>query len=108
MTRPTKPPFPTDEPAVPVDELGSVLAAVAEPISRHPDGYYWCSADGRRQFGPFATYADAYADRHGHDPDDVEPGESLHEAESELGIADWIDPDSGVPAEGLGRPHLAD
>ena len=30
---------------------------------------------------------------------DLEPGESLAEAESEVGIADWIDPDTGQPAE---------
>lgn len=29
----------------------------------------------------------------------LEPGESLAEAEDEIGIADWIDPDTGVPAE---------
>lgn len=113
MKRSTNPPpapppqqqHPNDEP-VTVDDIGTVLAAVAEPITLHPDGYYWCAADGKRQFGPFATYADAYADMHGGDPDDVEPGESLREAEAELGIADWIDPDTGAPAEGMGNPHL--
>ena len=30
---------------------------------------------------------------------DYEPTESLEEAESELGLADWIDPDTGEPAE---------
>ena len=30
---------------------------------------------------------------------DYEPGESVAEAESELGMADWIDPDTGEPAE---------
>jgi hypothetical protein len=34
------------------------------------------------------------------------PGETLAEAESEIGVADWIDPDSGEPAEGQSRPHL--
>ena len=27
-------------------------------------------------------------------------------AESELGIPDWIDPETGEPAEGLSPPHL--
>jgi hypothetical protein len=31
--------------------------------------------------------------------EDVELGETLQEAESELGISEWIDPDTGVPAE---------
>ena len=28
-----------------------------------------------------------------------EPGETLAEAEDEIGISDWIDPDTGEPAE---------
>jgi hypothetical protein len=30
---------------------------------------------------------------------EFEPSDTLQEAESELGISEWIDPDSGVPAE---------
>jgi hypothetical protein len=37
-----------------------------------------------------------------------EPGESLQEAEDELGVADWIDPDTGELAEGQSTPHLSD
>jgi len=99
-------PSPLDDEPVTVDDIGTVLAAVAEPITLHPDGYYWCDAEGKRQFGPFLTYNDAYADMHGGDPDDVEPGESLQEAEAELGLADWIDPDTGALAEGMGQPHF--
>ncbi len=29
----------------------------------------------------------------------LESGETLEEAEAEIGIADWIDPDTGEPAE---------
>ena len=36
----------------------------------------------------------------------LEPGESLAEAEDEIGVADWIDPETGEPAEGLSPPHL--
>jgi hypothetical protein len=38
---------------------------------------------------------------------DYEPGESLEEAEDELGISDWIDPDTGLPAE-ESLTHLTD
>jgi hypothetical protein len=37
----------------------------------------------------------------------LECGETLEEAEDELGIADWVDPDTGEPAEGAG-PRLED
>ena len=38
---------------------------------------------------------------------DFEPGESLEEAEDEIGIANWVDPDTGAPAE-EGIPRLED
>lgn len=40
-----------------------------------------------------------------HDPtqifeeDEFASGEALHQAESELGISEWIDPDTGDPAD---------
>jgi hypothetical protein len=39
--------------------------------------------------------------------DDVEPGETLAEAEAEIGIADWIDQETGAPAE-ESVPHIED
>jgi hypothetical protein len=98
---------PNDEPA-PVEDIPAVLAEVAEPITLRPDGYYWTAPDGKQAFGPFDSYEDAFADMHSGDPDDLEPGETLSEAEAELGIADWIDPDTGCPAEGMGHPRLED
>ena len=44
-------------------------------------------------------------DRERHD-EAPEPGETLQEAENEIGMADWIDPETGAPAEGLSHPHL--
>ena len=79
---------------------------VAEPLQdrviERPDGFYWESKAKRETRGPFATLAEAEADMlsgGAADMEEVEPGESLHEAESELGISEWIDPDTGVPAE---------
>lgn len=75
------------------DELG--------PILERPDGYYWEKENGELR-GPFVTRAEAEADRlagGAAEGDDFEAGESLQEAESEIGVADWIDPDTGVPAE---------
>ena len=40
--------------------------------------------------------------------DAIAPAESLEEAESELGMNDWIDPETGEPAEGQSPPHLQD
>jgi hypothetical protein len=80
-------------------------------LVEHPDGYYWLTPDGRQQFGPFATAAEALAEMHAASEDALEQGESLHdaleEAEQELGIADWVDPDTGEPAAEM-RPRLED
>jgi hypothetical protein len=79
---------------------------LSEQILTRPDGYYWAAPDGRQEFGPFDSYEGALADMQANDAEAPEPGESLSEAESELGISDWIDPETGEPAEGLSPPHL--
>lgn len=38
----------------------------------------------------------------------VDSEETLPELEREIGIADWIDPQTGEPAEGQSPPHLDD
>ena len=48
----------------------------------------------------------ARADRDAYDEDAPEPGETLEEAERDLGIGEWIDPDTGELAEGLSAPRL--
>ena len=66
-----------------------------------PDGFYW-EAKKDEPHGPFATLAEAEADMLSDgagDDEEVEPVEGLQEAESELGINEWIDPDTGGPAE---------
>ena len=77
-------------------------------ITLRPDGYHWQSADGKQEFGPFSSVEDAVADMELADAEAVEPGETLQEAENEIGIADWIDPDTGDPAEGQSSPRLHD
>lgn len=71
-------------------------------LVRHPDGYYWIAPDGHQEFGPFATAAEALADMNAGSDEAPEPGETLHEAEQELGLADWVDADTGELAEGTG------
>ena len=68
-------------------------------IIERPNGFYWQDAATGKEFGPFATRAQAEADMEYNDESGYEPGEGLDEAEGELGIADWVDPDTGQPAE---------
>ncbi len=76
-------------------------------VVERPDGFYWQSRDGGRESGPFVTLLDAVQDMQADEEGAQEPGETLQEAESELGIADYVDPDTGELAEEQ-RPRLED
>ncbi len=72
-------------------------------IVERPDGFYWLSEEDGAEYGPFPTLREASADMQAAGDDLIdsfyEPGESLEEAEDEIGISSWIDPDTGQPAE---------
>lgn len=77
-------------------------------IVERPDGFYWQDKDGGREYGPFPSLMEAVQDMEaGGEGEEVEPGETLEEAEKEIGISEYIDPDTGVPAED-GVPRLED
>ncbi len=82
--------------------------AASGVVVLRPDGYHWMAADGRHEFGPFATREEAMASLLQAVEEGVEPGESLEEAEQELGLANWVDTETGCLAEGLSTPHLVD
>jgi hypothetical protein len=82
-------------------------APVEEPTGRiveRPGGFYWQEKAGGEEYGPFATRAEAEADMQS---DGGGEPEAVQEAESELGINEWIDPETGVPAEEHG-PRIED
>lgn len=104
MTRKVHPhtqdsPVPADA-AVP-DEQGDP----GEIIER-PDGYYWQAPDGRAEVGPFESYETAQADRDAVGDERPDSSETLREAEGDIGINEWIDAETGEPAEGQSPPHL--
>ena len=76
-------------------------------ILERPDGFYWQATDGGREYGPFASLLEAVQDMEAGGENAQEPGETLQEAESEIGIADHVDPETGDPAEEE-RPRLED
>jgi hypothetical protein len=85
-------------------------AAPDDHVIERPDGFYWESKGDAGMHGPFPTLAEAQADMLAGGAaaeGEIEEGESLHEAESELGMNDWIDPDTGGPAEDH-VPHIED
>lgn len=68
-------------------------------VFERPDGFYWKEKGGSREYGPFPSLWEAVQDMEYSAESDYEPGESLQEVEAEIGIADWNDPDTGLPAE---------
>jgi hypothetical protein len=68
-------------------------------VIERPDGYYWQSTDGRQERGPFPTRLEAEQDLAIYDEQTLEVGETLEEAEAEIGIAGWVDPETGELAE---------
>jgi hypothetical protein len=69
-------------------------------IIERPDGFYWHSEDRANEYGPFPSLLEAVADMQADTGDSAfEPGETLAEAEDEIGISEWIDPETGQPAE---------
>lgn len=68
-------------------------------VIERPDGFYWQAVKGGEEFGPFPTLLDAVEDMRYMDDSDLEVGESVAEAEDEIGISGWVDPDTGELAE---------
>jgi hypothetical protein len=82
-----------------IRHINSIPSEHAARIVELPDGFYWVDPDTGAEFGPFATAALAIADMESSPESDYGPGETLQEAEAELGISDWIDPETGAAAE---------
>jgi len=88
-------------PTVTAPDLETSLP-IAEETSRvmaRPDGFYWVADDGRQEFGPFVTAVQALAALREGIETTSEPGETVAEAAAEIGVAEWVDPDTGEPAE---------
>jgi hypothetical protein len=57
--------------------------AAAERVVARPDGYYWVADDGRQEFGPFGTVAEALAAAN---EATLEQAQALRQAEAQLGV----------------------
>jgi hypothetical protein len=86
----------------------STAAAVGDDnaIYERPDGWYWAAPDGHQDFGPFGSRELARVDRDRFDDQALEAAETVQEAEQEIGVAHWIDAETGEPAEGQSPPHF--
>jgi hypothetical protein len=57
-------------------------------VIARPDGFYWVADNGQQEFGPFASAAEAMAALREGIETGLEPGETLAEAEAEIGYVE--------------------
>ncbi len=92
-------------------QSAAVTVARQSSIVETPEGFFWRDAENDRLVGPFRTMRAAIADRDspGTDDDPIDPidGAAVLAAEAEIGIDDFIDPDTGEPTHGF-EPHVRD
>ena len=91
----------------PRQSTAPLATATGEPrIIQHPDGYYWCTDD--HEVGPFAKLDDARADMQAaveSDRMETGPAETVEQVEDDIGVENWIDPETGSLAEEQ-RPRI--
>lgn len=76
-------------------------------IVERPDGFFWLDKETNELYGPFDTLLEAVQDMEYEADSDYEPAETLEEAEEELGLAGWVDSDTGELAEDT-HTHIED
>lgn len=76
-------------------------------IIERPDGFFWLDKASGETFGPFATLLEAVQDMEFNADSDFEAEDAIEEIEDELGLAAWVDPDTGELAEDT-LTHLED
>lgn len=92
-------------PPPPLRRTRALVEALETPFLLRPDGVYWRAPDGHQEFGPFATVEAARIDMNT-GTQELQADESLAQVEEQIGLATWLDPETGEPAEGGSPPHL--
>ena len=74
-------------------------------VVERPSGFFWQAKEDGREYGPFPTLLEAVQDMQASDEAAIEPGETVEEAEDEIGISGFRDSESGELLEEE-RPRL--
>ncbi len=75
-------------------------------VIERPDGFWVQPIAGGHESGPFASLVEAIESyRSASEEEDLDSEETLAEMEAQVGVADWIDPDTSAPAEDR-VPHI--
>ena len=88
--------------------VASVIDSAPPAVIERPDGDDWQAPDSHQGGGPLESYELAQAARDAVGDEALAPGETLREAVHEIGTEEWIDAETGGPAEGASPPHLRD
>jgi hypothetical protein len=80
-----------------------------DQVVERPDGFYWQDLLSKKLHGPFPTRPDAMHEMHARNGDSYEEDDTLDDAdaETEIGMANWVDPETGELSEGS-LPHLSE
>jgi hypothetical protein len=62
-------------------------------VVARPEGYYWVADDGRQEFGPYPTAAQALAAASEAADTAADEEEALQQAEADIGVAERLDHD---------------
>jgi hypothetical protein len=83
------------------------IAAELEDVRvvERPDGFWVQPLAGGPESGPYASLIEAIEDQRETDEEEPQSAQSLAEVESEIGVSDWIDPETSELAED-NVPHL--
>ena len=106
MVRSAKPSRNKRTPRAAAAAASSVIDSAPPAAVEHPDGDCSQAPDGDQKFGPSESHELAQAERDAVGDEALAPGEALQEAVHEIGTDEWIDAETGVPAEGNSPPRL--
>jgi hypothetical protein len=83
------------------------IAAELEDVRvvERPDGFWVQPLAGGPESGPYASLIEAIEDQRESDEEEPQSAQALAEVESEIGVSDWIDPETSELAED-NVPHL--
>jgi hypothetical protein len=95
------------QPQPPPPNVVSGIAAELEDVRiiERPDGFWAQSLRGGPEVGPYASLIEAIEDQRETDEEEPQSASALAEVERELGVSDWIDPETSAPAEDS-VPHI--
>ena len=93
------------QPHPPKADPGTAAELEDVRVIERPDGFWVQPLAGGSETGPYATLVEAIEDQRPVDEEEPSSAEALAEVEREIGVADWIDPETSAPAED-GVPHI--